>query len=193
MRKVENTQLSFDICIKGEKWNIQVNNSPAIKTYGQCFIKERVIDISVHLVVKCLKENKLEKLEDTVRHELIHAFLLECGLEASSHSYDGAWAMNEEVVDWFAKNIPFINKAVTEVMTVFLQEAEFLKTFSAGQDGVFEDEMMDMVIEKALTKKLQDIFEGDRISTIIEQKIEGKLVEKVKVLKDNQRCAKKQI
>lgn len=40
----------------------------------------------------------------TIRHELIHAFLQESGLMASS------WADNEEMVDWFALQFPKINK-----------------------------------------------------------------------------------
>ena len=40
-----------------------------------------------------------------LRHELIHAYLYESGLGDSSNSCD-AWAVNEEMVDWFARNIP---------------------------------------------------------------------------------------
>ena len=40
-----------------------------------------------------------------LRHELIHAYLFESGLGDSSNSCD-AWAVNEEMVDWFARNIP---------------------------------------------------------------------------------------
>lgn len=37
-----------------------------------------------------------------VRHEIVHAFLDESGLCENSNSFDGAWATNEEMVDWFA-------------------------------------------------------------------------------------------
>ncbi|MGL5549337.1 MAG: hypothetical protein ACRC17_05685 [Culicoidibacterales bacterium] len=37
--------------------------------------------------------------KETVRHEVIHAFLSESGLRDSSTN---AWAVNEEMVDWFA-------------------------------------------------------------------------------------------
>lgn len=36
------------------------------------------------------------------RHEIVHAFLLESGLNESSSNTD-AWAMNEEMVDWIAR------------------------------------------------------------------------------------------
>lgn len=175
MQKIENTQLSFGISVKGKIWNVQVNNTSNIQTYGHCFVKNRTINISVHLAVKCLRENKLEKLEETVRHEFIHAFLLECGLGGDSHSYNGSWAMNEEMVDWFAINIPSINKAVTETMNIFLEEADFIKSFPVGQDGVFEDEIMDTVIEKALTKKLLGILESEAFAATVEHQIEEKL------------------
>ena len=44
----------------------------------------------------------------TLRHEIIHAFLNESGLSDSSNQFDGAWAKNEEMVDWFAIQAPKI-------------------------------------------------------------------------------------
>lgn len=41
----------------------------------------------------------------TLRHELIHAFLNESGLEWNSNGCE-AWAKNEEMVDWFAIQFP---------------------------------------------------------------------------------------
>lgn len=41
-----------------------------------------------------------------VRHELVHAFLFECGLAENSD-----WAQNEELVDWIAIQGPKIYKA----------------------------------------------------------------------------------
>lgn len=46
----------------------------------------------------------------TLRHEIIHAFLNESGLSDSSNQFDGAWAKNEEMVDWFAIQSPKIYK-----------------------------------------------------------------------------------
>lgn len=37
-----------------------------------------------------------------LRHEIVHAFLSESGLQASAHADDGSWAYNEEAVDWIA-------------------------------------------------------------------------------------------
>lgn len=44
----------------------------------------------------------------TLRHEIMHAFLNESGLSNSSNQYGGAWAKNEEMVDWFAIQSPKI-------------------------------------------------------------------------------------
>ena len=40
--------------------------------------------------------------EVTIRHELIHGFLFESGLHGSS------WSHNEDIIDWFANQIPKI-------------------------------------------------------------------------------------
>ena len=49
--------------------------------------------------------------QETIRHEIIHAFLNESGLQNSSLCLDGPWAKNEEMVDWFALLGPKIFKA----------------------------------------------------------------------------------
>lgn len=45
-----------------------------------------------------------------IRHELIHAFLYESGLDASS-----GWARNEEIVDWIALQSEKIFKVFEEL------------------------------------------------------------------------------
>ena len=41
----------------------------------------------------------------TVRHEVVHAYLMESGLNSSANGVD-CWARNEEMVDWFAIQAP---------------------------------------------------------------------------------------
>ena len=48
---------------------------------------------------------------ETIRHELIHAFLNESGLKWNSFIPEKAWAKNEEMVDWFAIQMPKLLKA----------------------------------------------------------------------------------
>ncbi len=49
--------------------------------------------------------------QETLRHEIVHAFLFESGLADSSLQYNGPWAKNEEMVDWFGLIGPKIFKA----------------------------------------------------------------------------------
>ena len=51
----------------------------------------------------------------TIRHELIHAFLNESGLGYNSFPAEQAWAKNEEMVDWFAIQMPKLLKAFRDV------------------------------------------------------------------------------
>lgn len=60
-------------------------------------------DFSVKQIVVRKLEPDNESLEDlkvceknTLKHEIIHAFLFESGLDSNS------WARNEEIVDWIA-------------------------------------------------------------------------------------------
>lgn len=55
-------------------------------------------------------ENHQKKV---LRHEIIHAFLHESGLDWSAAPTD-CWATNEEMVDWFAIQSPKIFKVFRE-------------------------------------------------------------------------------
>ena len=50
----------------------------------------------------------------TVRHEVIHAYLMESGLNSSSNGVD-CWARNEEMVDWFAIQMPKLLRTFSEL------------------------------------------------------------------------------
>lgn len=49
-----------------------------------------------------------------LRHEIIHAFLCESGLDASAGVPATGWARNEEMVDWIAIQSPKILKTFKE-------------------------------------------------------------------------------
>lgn len=59
------------------------------------------------IVVRSDNENEVGDFETLVRkqtrHEIIHAFLYESGL-----SFNSNWAVNEEMVDWIAIQLPKI-------------------------------------------------------------------------------------
>ena len=57
------------------------------------------------------------------RHEIIHAFLFECGL-AESALYVTTWAKNEEMIDWLARLGERIYKAWKDAGAVEADEEE---------------------------------------------------------------------
>jgi len=63
-------------------------------------------------------ENSCKNLFDfknkVMRHEILHAFLYESGLRENSYG-SPAWAENEEMIDWFATQIPKIVKVYKEL------------------------------------------------------------------------------
>lgn len=56
---------------------------------------------------------KQETIKGTLRHEIIHAFIHESGLWACALPAN-SWADNEEMVDWFALQLPKMLKAMQE-------------------------------------------------------------------------------
>ena len=52
--------------------------------------------------------------KETLRHEILHAFLNESGLCSSTLCFEGGWTKNEEMIDWFAIQFPKIAKVYKE-------------------------------------------------------------------------------
>lgn len=113
----------IEIEILGSKWLIKfVDDDPAFEeAEGYCEGNERIITIqNVKLVGKdedplaiggyaqCLNQKRV------LRHEIIHAYLMESGLDSSALPVDN-WAANEEMVDWFARQSPKIFKTFKEL------------------------------------------------------------------------------
>lgn len=61
-----------------------------------------------------LPETAESAQKETLRHEIVHAFLSESGLGDSSNVAEMAWAKNEEMVDWIALQGPKIYAAWKE-------------------------------------------------------------------------------
>lgn len=72
--------------------------------YCDTSIKECVVD-EMNDTSPSAKGNLSEYKKSVKRHELIHAFLYESGLDSCS------WADNEAMVDWFAIQMPKLVKA----------------------------------------------------------------------------------
>ena len=89
------------------------------KLAGYCGEEEKLIvvaDMSEEKYFTGMDEKAQEAYrKKTLRHEIMHAFLNESGLSDSSNQYGGAWAKNEEMVDWFAIQSPKIFKVYSEM------------------------------------------------------------------------------
>lgn len=89
------------------------------KLAGYCGEEEKLIvvaDMSEEKYFTGMDKKAQEAYrEKTLRHEIMHAFLNESGLSDSSNQYGGAWAKNEEMVDWFAIQSPKIFKVYSEM------------------------------------------------------------------------------
>lgn len=59
------------------------------------------------------KENLKEVFNRILRHEIVHAFLYESGLDVSAY-----WSQNEEMIDWIALQLPKLFKALMEVEAI---------------------------------------------------------------------------
>lgn len=110
----------FKVNILGSEWSMKFGNE---KEYPNLTNADGYIDLSTReIVVDDMEASQgqigakadLESYQkQVVRHEIIHAFLLESGLDSNSNSAD-SWAVNEEMVDWFAIQSPKIFKAFNE-------------------------------------------------------------------------------
>lgn len=106
------------IMILGTEWKIEYRKGKedaGLKNRsGYCDATIRTLVIrKFHEVPKsyeCADLREYERL--CLRHEIIHAFLYESGLEASSCAINH-WAANEEMVDWIAYQAPKIFAAYT--------------------------------------------------------------------------------
>lgn len=99
--------------ILGTEYTIHYRNEKDDKNLDGKF-RDGYTDNSTHEIVICNKKEDCELgdyehyKKTILRHELIHAFLYESGLDSSSGYVSGAWATNEEMVDWFAIQSPKI-------------------------------------------------------------------------------------
>ncbi len=89
----------------------------SISGYCDGYTKQIVYcDMSTHKGWEHEEAESIKACEDLIlRHEIVHAFFNESGLQESTFAYDGGWARNEEMVDWLAIQIPKIHKAYEQV------------------------------------------------------------------------------
>jgi len=92
------------IDILGTRWTIEERPEAEDERLSDC---DGYCDWTVRkIVIEREMEGNLEDMDRYVRkvkrHEIIHAFLFECGL-AESTMPTQAWSQNEEMVDWLAR------------------------------------------------------------------------------------------
>lgn len=61
-----------------------------------------------------VQRNLVQYQNEVARHEVLHAFLYESGLSKNTF-FEGAWATNEEMIDWFAIKYPRIKAVYKEL------------------------------------------------------------------------------
>lgn len=80
--------------------------------YGYCDFREKIIVyLDLNTDDNHKEDSELSKemfIKEILRHEILHAFFFESGLNTNSLRLDDAWARNEEMVDWFAIQAPKI-------------------------------------------------------------------------------------
>lgn len=110
----------FKVNILGSEWNVKFGNEKeypnltSVDGYTDLSIREIVVDDMEASQGQIGAKADLESYQkQVVRHEIIHAFLLESGLDSNSNSAD-SWAVNEEMFDWFAIQSPKIFKVFNE-------------------------------------------------------------------------------
>lgn len=105
--RIETHKISEDKCLKENKF------------CGYCAENECLIvvaDTSEEKYFSDMNENERETYrKKIIRHEIIHAFFNESGLQSASNQFDGAWVHNEEMIDWFAIQSPKIFKVYSEL------------------------------------------------------------------------------
>ena len=109
--------------ILGTKYKVYVDvplsKDPALAgKFGYCsFLDHRIVVVDLNTVDNWKDESeevKIRQKRGTIRHEIIHAFLAESGLWGSSTTVE-PWALNEEMVDWFALQTPKIFKVFEQL------------------------------------------------------------------------------
>lgn len=80
----------------------------------RCIVIDEMKDSEGDIAVK---KDMDEYKKQVLRHEIIHAFMFESGLDCCSNSHNH-WSMNEEMIDWIAIQLPKIIDACREALAI---------------------------------------------------------------------------
>lgn len=118
MEKKEESIKDFTVMVKGTKWTVNFVSVTGDKPQW----KGRTASVGIKKIQLNAAEISAARDEqgmfvdyrEVINHELIHAFLFECGLN-NACSGTSNWSRNEEMVDWFANEMPDITTAVNQL------------------------------------------------------------------------------
>lgn len=114
----------YNVNILGVEYEIILQNHSENGAFNHCdgyadFTTKKIYVLkqnSLPVTDNLPRFNNLEYYENKViRHEIIHAFLYESGLDYSTVE---KWARNEEMVDFFAIQFPKINKVFSDINVI---------------------------------------------------------------------------
>jgi len=106
-------EMTVQVNILGAMWTIKDGTEeeyPGLvgcDGYTDSSIRTIVVEKMLDNLDPLVKQDLSSYRKTVMRHEIIHAFLFESGLEGCSADAEN-WAMNEEMVDWIAIQFPKI-------------------------------------------------------------------------------------
>ena len=115
--------MTATVNILGEVWTIKEGTEEefpglvGVDGYTDSSTRTIVIEKMIDDLDPLVKQNLPEYRNTVIRHEIIHAFLYESGLEGCSNYADN-WSQNEEMVDWIAIQFPKILKVFKDLNVV---------------------------------------------------------------------------
>lgn len=119
MQKVNVLGTEYTIIDRSEKEDRKLKEHD-----GYCDSSTKTIVILKHEEDPMNKEDMNYLRQQILRHEIIHAFLSESGIEACGNSFGGSWAQNEEMVDWIALQFPKMLQTFIEAKAINLLGTE---------------------------------------------------------------------
>lgn len=106
----------MELKILGSTWRVVSRSEQEDKRLKNC---SGLTDSSCRMIVltdvnpdEYTSSDPQSDLQRTLRHEIIHAFLYESGIWCNSTNSKN-WSMNEEMIDWFAIQLPKIKDVCT--------------------------------------------------------------------------------
>ena len=119
--------MQFEEQILGETWTIAIVPTSADKRLNDCdgFCDKTSRRILVDDYSQCDDynlDNKQAQISQNIRHEIVHAFMFESGLQANWQHPD--FGHEETVVDWIAAQWPKMKAVIEDAEKRFMSERQ---------------------------------------------------------------------